>query len=391
MRVAFVSRRPFADGPVRQPFLESDPANIAYVLGGTYFSHLTLRRLSHGDLRDKLQPFDLVFVPLDVRAFDTVQRILDACRDRAACYSEGGIADYQMLSPGDQVTYVQIINSVTINFLYWARYVPFYRSLTNVPTEYLPYPYLLEEARKHALSGSGQLREVTLPSGLTGATRNGLGSLAVSKELLRRGLIDRVNCWLTPETFAEDAEAIAALLSGKPSSRRVRTGRPNWRRCLARSGVDYRRLLQLKTRLGHSRVDQVAPPLVHSERLTFHRRQRWTSYLKVMAQSLLVVDMNNRETVGRNALDCAALGVVCVSTDRSDMQRRLFPETTLSDSWDVQGAVELCERLLSEPDFLRSVVDYAARAVEEFDCAAFARRFDSLVARYPDILGRGRA
>jgi len=99
--------------------------------------------------------------------------------------------------------------------------------------------------------------------------------------------------------------------------------------------------------------------------------------------------MNNRETVGRNALDCAALGVACVSTDRSDMQRRLLPETTLSDSWDVEGAIRICGRLLSDAKFLRTVVEHAGRAVEEYDCSGFLRRFGSIVARHPDILGPG--
>jgi len=272
MRVAFLSNRPFEDGPVSQPFLESDPANIAYVVGGPCCSHLTVRWLSHQALTDTLRPFDLVFVPLDMRSFTTVQEIIAACRDRVATYSEGSVSDYQTLSPEDQVRFVHILRNVAVNFVYWERYVPFYRSLTDVPTEYLPYPYLLEEARKQVCAAASELREVTLPSGLVGGTRNGLCSIAVSRELLRCGLVDRVNCWLTPGTFAADAQAIASLLFGQPLPGRPLRGRLSWRHWLARSGVDYRALLRLSRHLGLPRRDRSDRSLVYNDRVAFHRR-----------------------------------------------------------------------------------------------------------------------
>jgi hypothetical protein len=95
-----------------------------------------------------------------------------------------------------------------------------------------------------------------------------------------------------------------------------------------------------------------------------------------------MLDLNNRETVGRNALDCAALGIPCVATARSDLQPRLFPETTLADAWDIEAAVQLSARLLAEPAFYQRVAAYAAEAVQQYDVAHFAQRFGRLAPGY---------
>jgi hypothetical protein len=103
---------------------------------------------------------------------------------------------------------------------------------------------------------------------------------------------------------------------------------------------------------------------------------------------MLVIDMNTRETVGRNALDCAAVGVPCVSTKRSDMQARLFPDITLDDSWDVEQAVRLCQRLLQDEAFYLATVKRAWAGLCQFGPAAFQERFETIVRKCPQLLSR---
>ena len=385
MKIAFCSRRPFPDGPVRQPFLENDPANIAYVLGGEYFSFLTLKKLSSRQLVNRLKPYDLVFVALDLRNFDIVERIAGACEGRMAAYSEGGIADYQMHSAAGQYSFLRLIRSAAINFLYWEKFVPFYRSLTDAPVEFLPYPYLTDEVNQFFVPHSARPRHVTLPSGLTGATRNGLSSLAVAKELLERNLITQINCWLSTPTFAEDAQVVQYFLNGSAIPRHAAPTRFNWRRWLHNSRLDYRPLLRLKNTLLTRRPGVPTAALVQTSNLALYRRQTWLNYLAEAARSSLVIDMNNRETVGRNALDCAALGIVCVSTVRSDMQPRLFPETTLEDSWDIERAVTLCQRLLQDKAYYQGIVDYATETLKQFEQQAFLERWQRILERYPQL------
>lgn len=88
-----------------------------------------------------------------------------------------------------------------------------------------------------------------------------------------------------------------------------------------------------------------------------------------------MVDLNNRETVGRNALDCAALGVPCVSTPWSDLQPKLFAETTVRHPWAVDEAVEICRRLLTDEGFRQRVCAQAAARLEEYGPEAFRQRF----------------
>lgn len=381
MNVCFTSDRLFADGLMRQPVPESDPANIAYALGGTYFSFHSLRRLSSDQLTQKLRPFDLVFVALDIPNLMLVHRIMGACAGRAATYSEGHIADYQTLSPLAQVTFLEVLAQARFNFLYWERYISFYRALTSRPICYLPYPYLLDSAREYYIPNSQRRRTLAVPGGLAGGTRNGLASLMVAKQLLQRGVIDDMVCWPDAETFDEDAQAIRCVVLNEPVKKAASKRTLNWRRWLSRSGLDYRILLRMKRRL-QSRPPIAMTRLPGREPLIISRRRGWLSYLLELAPARIMVDLNNRETVGRNALDCAALGIACVSTNRSDLQGRLFPQTTLHDSWDLDGAFTLCQRLTEDEGFYQAVTSEAVRNVEEYDHTQFQDRFQSLVAQH---------
>ncbi len=382
MNICFTSYRPFPDGRAHQPFLESDPANIAYALDGTYYSFYTLKRQSPRQLCQRLQPYDLVIAELSPAALEMTRRIIAARDGRAATYSEGHLADYQHGSPSQQLAFVQILRSTVINWVYWEKYVPFYRALTPRPVEYLPYPYLLDYAHRSFVPLEQRSSLVAVPSGLAGSTRNGLASLTVAQRLLEAGLVERLACWLEPDSFDEDARAIATLL-GKPKPTLPR--QIPWRRWLLKWRIDYRAWLHLKSNLGHRRAHTPISAVTQVENLFFYRRTGWQKYLTQLAPARIIVDLNNRETVGRNALDGAALGIPCVSTARTDMQARLFPATTLTDSWDLHGAFELCAQLLRDPNFYRQVVAYAADAVRQFDVVPFRARFADLVARHPEI------
>jgi hypothetical protein len=215
-----------------------------------------------------------------------------------------------------------------------------------------------------------------------GHTRNGLGSLAVARQLLRQGCVEQINCWLAAVTFAEDAQAIQHFLSGTPMPRS--RSRFNWRQWLQQSGMDYRFLLKVKQ--SRHKQQEAPPPLVQVNGLALYRRRTWLHYLPEMAKTRLVVDMNTRETVGRNALDCAAVGVPCVSTNRSDMQGRLFPDITISDSWDVEQAISLCHRLLQDEHFYQSTIERATAELSHFGPAGFKRRFAAILTEHPELL-----
>lgn len=385
MHIAFTSRRPFNDGALNQPIPENDQVNMAYLLGADYFSFFSLKKLSTTQLVDKLQFYDLIFIPLDLRDFETVQHIAKASNGRYILYSEGGIADYQMLNAANQVAYLQLIRHARAIFLYWEKYVPFFQSITDKPVAYLPYPFFEEIARRYHIPPQKRTKRLSLPSGIASSTRNGLSSLLTARDILRQNLISEIDCWLTPSAFSEEAAAVQHILLEEPFQPQP-PSRFNWRKWLQNSRFDYRPLLNLQRKFKFSRLSEGDIPTVQQGPLTLLRRQNWPSYLQRLSHSLLVLDLNNRPTIGRNALDCAALGIPCISTDYSDMQPKLFPQITLTNSWDVPTAVNLARRLLEDTSFYREVTQEATVQLKAYLPEAFQARFAKITTEFPEIL-----
>lgn len=380
MTCCVVTLRPFPDGPMRVPIPESDPANIAWALSGHYLSFYTVRRLSDVALARALASFDPVIVALDRDDVETAWRVVQAASRRVFTYSEGHIWDYQSLPPALQVRWVEVLQRAHLNLIYWERYLPFYRALSPVPVAYLPYPYLVEEARAHAVPWEKRPPLGIVPTGLAGQTRNGLADVLVVQRLREEGLLLQ---WLfcpVADAFQEDALAILTLLGLAPQVALPRTlglG-ARLRAWLARSGMDYRPLLRWRERLRRAHREgkaQPAPTWWPAPEVGFLRRTRWDRYLPHLARARLLVDLNNRETVGRNALDCAALGVACVSTPASDLQPVLFPEITVSHPGAVDEAVALCRRLLTDEEFYHRVCTAAAERLQAYGPEAFRERF----------------
>jgi hypothetical protein len=379
MGLCFVSARMFEDGRMVTPVPENDPANIAYAMRGDYFSYYSLRGLTDRQLEQLLTPYDPVIVTLDAVDIRFSRRIIRAAGDRAVGYSEGHVGDYQRLSPIDQTIFAEAVNSTRLNLLYWERYVPFYRSLGHTPAEYLPYPYLLEMARSQAMAVADRQSLVVLPTGLAGGTRNGLCNLLVARDLRDAGLIHTILVCLDAQTMGNDLAAVRYVVDGEPVARRRAS---LWRLLLAKFPGDYRPLLRLRRSLRPRGAAQLPPVVEVDAALYALRRTGWLPYLKAIAPARLMLDLNNRETVGRNALDCAALGIPCIGTNRSDLQEKLFPTTTLKDPWDTVGALALCERLLTEPSFCAQVVGVAAERVTALALDPFRRRFAGIATRY---------
>jgi hypothetical protein len=388
MTCCLVSNRPFADGPLTEPILENDPVNMAWVLGGEYLSFLTVRRLSDSALRDRLSRFDPVIVALDRDDIGAAWRVAEASSGKLFTYSEGHIWGYQGLAPEEQSIWAQMLERADRNLIYWERFLPFFGALSKGKVSYLPYPYLVDQARAYRVQPARRSGGGIVPTGLAGETRNGLVNVLVARQLREAGSLVPWSFCLDAGTFDEDAAAVTHLL-GLRSVPRAKP-RLSWTEALkgwmVRSGVDYRKLAGLygKARrvLGDdSTGDRLS--WMPTPDLTFVRRTGWGRYLQHLAQAQLMVDLNNRETVGRNALDCAALGVPCVSTPLSDLQPRLFPETTVSHAWAIDEAVDVVGRLLDDRAFYDRVCDHAASGLAAFGPDAFRRRYQEAVERGP--------
>ncbi|MCA9900775.1 MAG: hypothetical protein H6654_00740 [Ardenticatenaceae bacterium] len=388
MRLAFTSRRPFHDGLLEQPLPENDQVNMAYMFGAEYFSFFTLKKLSSVQLVQKLEPYDIIFIPLDVRDIETVKLIVGASNGRYIIYSEGGIADYQLLSPADQWHYLQILRQARAVFLYWEKYLPFFQTITSSPVFYLPYPFFVDKVKPFQQPLADRPNRFSLPAGLAGGSRNGLCSLLAARRLLDENLFTEVDCWLAPANFRQDAEATYQILTDRPLQVAWPTARLGLRKWFLKLPIDYRPLLKLRRVFkSDSHPEAVASAdtaTVQQGPITLLRRHNWSAYLQRLGHNRLVLDLNNRPTVGRNALDCAALGIPCLSTDYSDLQVKLFPQVTLPDGWDIPEVVRYGS-LLQDHGFYAEVTQEAARNLQEFLPERFMERFNKILTEYPEI------
>ncbi|MCB8929195.1 MAG: hypothetical protein H6652_26620 [Ardenticatenaceae bacterium] len=393
MQIAFTSRRPFHDGPLKSPLPENDQVNMAYMMGADYFSFFTLKKMSLSQLQAKLQPYDLVFIPLDVRDMETVKLIVAGCNGRYVIYSEGGIADYQMLSPADQFTYLQMIREARAVFLYWEKYISFFQTITDNPVFYLPYPFFASFVEPFHIPFDERPKRLSLPSGLTGSSRNGLCSVMAARQLLSEDLYSEVDCWLASDNFRQDAESVYEILTDTPLQAEWPKTGMNLRKWLLKLPIDHRSLMKVRSKLNANiipdAVSESKTPTIQQGAITMLRRHNWPAYLKRLGHNRLVVDLNNRPTVGRNALDCAALSIPCISTTYSDLQVKLFPQITLEDSWNIPQVVAY-GRQLQDDGFYNEVTQEAAHRLKEFLPERFKVRFDQIRAEHPEIwMSRG--
>ncbi len=375
-----ISFRRFPDGPVREPVLENDPVNMAYALQASYYSYFTLRNQNESELRALLGQFDLVIAAIDREDYSICLRVIKASPVTMIGYSEGHIWDYQLESPLRQRDFVEALNHVALNLIYWDKYLGFYRMLSTKPVEYMPYPYLVEYVQNLATPRIAPQKIIAVPTGLYGSTRNGLVAVSVVKRLLEQRQDIRVVFFADMTNYEQDSAAIRDLIAGQFPSHPERFWKAQLRQRLLSRKTDYRWLLRFRNRFIPARPAEIA--FASRERCQVVRTRGWKSYIQLVKDGYLMIDPNNRETVGRNALDCAALGIPCVAAGHTDLQAKLFPETTVDHAWDVDAMVATAHRLLDDRALYEHVVEYAQNTVTQYGVDAFRERFRSMVAKF---------
>lgn len=85
-----------------------------------------------------------------------------------------------------------------------------------------------------------------------------------------------------------------------------------------------------------------------------------------MRESIIVYDPFTFHSYNRAIVDCAALGVAVVGSNRTQAINVCYPYTKV-DPYDVVGARKLIQQLLNDKDFYKKVVDYAKDMVEVYN------------------------
>jgi hypothetical protein len=88
-------------------------------------------------------------------------------------------------------------------------------------------------------------------------------------------------------------------------------------------------------------------------------------YLTWLSQFAHVfVDLDHRYTWKRNVLDCAAIGIPCISTRSGGQAQDFFPELMVDDAFSIKRAAELLAELYKYPHFWR---ECATVPIEKFE------------------------
>lgn len=101
-----------------------------------------------------------------------------------------------------------------------------------------------------------------------------------------------------------------------------------------------------------------------------------------MRESRIVYNPFTFHSYDRSTVECAAMGVAVVGSDRTDSCRRLYPFTSC-DPYDVKKGRDLITKLLNDEEFNKKVVDYAKINSEFYNITNSKQRY--LEALYDSI------
>lgn len=307
-------------GPWRTP--EVGTGAIPLALGGDCFPY------SAQDL-SPLETYDVLILHTASRLYEDVSRILDRFPHKITVLKltcDAMFLDSQGFFPNWDRPLKNLLDRARLALIETAD-TSFFQAMTNTPVATWPHPVPVGALRRHALSRGRRASPavVLLGSGFH-ARKNGLATALAFRQIRN--------------TVAPEARGIVFCSDPQAEAK-----------CYAKWGVQG--VDALKGRC---------------------QAELWP----VAAQCQLALHLDFRRSIGRFSVDCAGLGIPCISTGGIFMQRALFPDLII-DPWDVDGAVRLAELLMRDPTFYDVVTKRAANALEDFDLEPMAAQFWRLI------------
>ena len=125
----------------------------------------------------------------------------------------------------------------------------------------------------------------------------------------------------------------------------------------------------LRTLREHKTMDpwhfhKKAKILYREPQFTIYREEGLPEFFQRNGAAYLWLNLDPRYTWGRYVLDAAALQVPIITTKSTGHGENFFPETTLDNEFEIEKAIELVKRLLTDEEFYRDVTTIP---VEKFD------------------------
>ncbi|MFN8359041.1 MAG: hypothetical protein U0264_03915 [Candidatus Kapaibacterium sp.] len=265
--------------------------------------------------------YDIIIANTNFDRFREYLRLRDHVSPTARWIAliEGSASDYTRPNP----TMKQVLDSADIVNCINKFSLPLLRAITSARVEYLGIPYPAESIRELSVPVHARKREV----------------------LLCQMLTSRWNDYLVARELGLDFYGFEHLLS-----RKFKLLWNNYKKY--GSAVDK-----------YAAFDNVKR-LYQDERLRIEPVTNLSRVFDITGKSFLWMNLDDRYTWGRNVLDAAALQIPVITTRSTGHAEDFFPQTMLVDEMDIDGAIALGKRLLTDEEFYRSVIDIP---LEKFD------------------------
>ena len=140
-------------------------------------------------------------------------------------------------------------------------------------------------------------------------------------------------------------------------------------------GYEKRLSRKLRTILAHLRFHRtINPNYFHEQVRSLYndsaleiRRETWLAeFFRHNAGAYMWFNLDPRYTWGRYVLDAAALQIPIVTTRSTGHAEKFFPKTMVETEWDIEQAIGLTQRLLSDKDFYEAVATVPLEMFDEF-------------------------
>ena len=329
MKFCLLSEEPYHPDHGKLYTIEQNHMNIwAAIMGGTVYNGLLFDQGGYGLDYDYFNEFDLIMLALRQETIEVGIKVKQRSKAKVVVLLGAEVEHFTTHITRDlQAKMVELLNIVDAVAVLHDESIPLFKALTSRPVGLVGLPFPLKRVREMCPPVQKQ-EEIELGSIIQASLihdRDGLVNLAALSEI---GMPGVVNIWDPVEME------------------------------YVRSIRKYLPIQQVKFRYNYL---------------------GWDHYITQANYSLLGLHLDNRYSWGRFPIECAAVRMPCVAPPSLYTQQILFPRLCVPYR-DIEGAVALVKKLVSDADFYEEAVSYAQSQIELFSYEQCKMRLFNLIS-----------
>lgn len=294
---------------------EQNNMNIwATIMGGKVYNGPIFDQGGYGLDYDYFNEFDLVMVALRQETIEVGIKVKQSSKAKVVVFLDSEVDHFTTYTTRDlQAKMVKLLNIADAVAVLHDESIPLFKALTSKPVAVVGAPYPIKRVRE--LCPPVQKREeIMLGSSIRSILTHNRNALVNLAALSKTGITGVANIWEPVEM--EYVQSIRKYLP----------------------------ITQIKFR---------------------YFKFGWDQYITQANYSLLGLHLDYRYSWGRFPIDCAAVRMPCVGSPSLYTQKILFPCLCVPYH-DIEGAVALVNKLVSDAVFYEEAVSYAQSQIELF-------------------------